>query len=301
MSDIALGVKVFTRADRLAGLLDSVPGSPIEVVHVVDDGEMTDRKRDIYQGEYPFELNVIQLEYDAGKGIGYRTLVEESRSEYLLVVDSDHEVPTNVEVLRDQLEETPELGGVSGLLHERGRIRGACHDLYRRGDVLVRDVREEKEVEMVAGHPLVRFDFLPFATLFRRECLETYNWDPEYIIGKAHLDLFVGHLEHTDWEFAVSPNVLFPHYPGGDETYVGNRFSDDKLTRSKEYFLEKWGYRQLLMGQVEWQTGASPEYVPHRSLRHAAKTILLRLPPEVQVRAMNLRDRVRQIRGRPVI
>jgi hypothetical protein len=301
MSDIALGVKVFTRADRLAGLLDSVVDAPIDQVYVVDDGEETDRKREIYASDYPFDLDVVQLEYDAGKGLGCRTLVERSDSEYLLVVDSDHEVPDNVGVLRDQLEAAPELGGISGLLYEDDRIRGACHDLHDNDGVLVRDVPAAKPVETVAGRPLVRFDFLPFVTMFRRDCLEAYNWDPEYVIGKAHLDLFEGHRRQTDWEFAVSPNVLFPHYPGGDNTYVTNRFSDDKLGRSKAYFLDKWGYRQIVLGQVVWQTGATPEYTPRRSLQHAAKTTLLNLPPSVQARAMDLRDFVRQARGRPVL
>jgi len=109
----------------------------------------------------------------------------------------------------------------------------------------------------------------------------------------------MGHRERTDWEFAVSPTVLFPHHPGGDSTYTVNRFSDDKLTRSKDDFLDKWGCRQIVLGQVEWRTGATPTYTPRESVRHMLKTALLQSPPTVQAIGMDARDLLRRYRGHP--
>lgn len=297
--EITLGTKVFSRPDCLAGLLDSVTGTPIETVYVADDGEPSEEKDKLYTADYPFDLHVIDLEYDAGVGLGRRRLVEESDSKYLLVVDSDHEVPSNVAVLRDQLEQRPDIGGISGLLYENRAIRGACHDIHEEGQVLVRNVKSDKPVEMAAGTPLIQFDFLPFVTMFRRECLEEYAWDPEYVIGKAHLDLHVGHKKHTDWKFAVSPTVLFPHYPGGDSDYLENRYSMKKLTESKEYFLDKWDYRQLVLGQTDWTDATRSLLDPTWLARNSLKATLLGLPPSVQVLAMDARDAVRRYRKRP--
>lgn len=298
MNDVAVAVKVFSRADKLGQLLDSVAQSPISSVYVADDGEPTEEKDRLYEQSYPFDLTVLDLEYDAGLGYGRNRIVEASDEEFLLVVDSDHEIPTNVSILRDQLEARPAVGGVSGLLYEHKSIQGVCHDLYENGDVLVRDVREDKSVDFVGG-PLVEFDFLPNVALFRRACLEEQAWDPEYVIGKEHIDFYVAHKRRTDWSFCVSPTVLFPHHPGGDESYTVNRQNMKKLTHSKSYFLEKWGYRQTVLGQTDWVDGTSPRLSAQNVLTDAVKTLLLSLPPAVQTRIMDLRDRYRRRKRLP--
>lgn len=299
MTDVALATKVFSRADKLGALLESAGEAGLEAVYVADDGEPGDEKDRLYDGDYPFDLTVIDLPYDAGLGRGRNRIVEESDEPYLLVVDSDHRVPANVSTLVEQAEARPDLGGISGLLYENGKIRGTCHDLHERGNLLVRDVREDKEVELVAGAPLVEFDFLPNVVLLRRECLEEQDWDDEYVIGKEHLDFFVAHAKRTDWRFAVSPTVLFDHRPGGDEGYVSNRESAAKLEHSKAYFLDKWEYRQVLLGQTDWTDATRRQGTTDHLVEWAIKRALLSLPPAMQARLMDARDAVRRRRNRP--
>ena len=159
MHDIALGVKVFSRAGKLESLLESIKGTPIETVYIADDGELSEEKTRLYDRTYEFDLHLLDLPYDAGLGRGRNEIVEQLDEDYLLIVDSDHQVPSDVSVLADQLEERSELGGVSGLLYEHEKIRGTCHDLFEEDDVLIRHVRDDKPVKMVAGAPLVKFDF----------------------------------------------------------------------------------------------------------------------------------------------
>lgn len=266
---VALGVKVFTRTEKLRNLLESVPPEEIDHVYVADDGETEDR-RHLYDRDWPFEFTLIDLEYDAGLGYGRERIVEEMTEEYLLIVDSDHVLPENVGLLRRQLESLPEFGGVSGLLLEYGDIKGMTHDLFTERNVLVRDVRDEKEVMEAAGHPVVPFDFLPNVCLFRRECLEDYCWDPEYVIAMEHLDFYVGHWQRTDWRFGVSPTVLFTHDPRSDATYTSNRGDPGKRMRSQEYFLDKWDYREVFLRgtwlREDWNSPSIrvPFDVPHR-------------------------------------
>lgn len=297
--DVALGTKVFSRAGKLANLLDSVEHTPIATVYVADDGEETEEKHELYSRNYPFELRVLDLQYDAGLAYGRNRILEASDAEYLLIADTDHELPGNVPTLVRQLEARPGLGGVSGLLYERGTVLGTCHDIHENGDVLVRDVREDKHVEWVADAPLVEFEFVPNAVLFRRDCLAEQAWDPEYVIGREHLDFYVAHRHWTDWTFAVSPTVLFGHYPGGSAGYVKNRESRRKLERSKAYFLEKWGYRQVVLGQTDWTDATRALLEPRRLARGILKAGLVRAPPRAQAFAMDVRDILRRYRGRP--
>lgn len=250
MDRVAAGVKVFSRADKLRDLLQSLEGIDIGKVYVADDGKPSDKKSRIYNAEYDFDLQVIDLEYDAGLGYGRNEIVDRMSEDFLLLVDADHEVPTNVGILKDQLEASPELGGVSGMLLENGRLKASAHDLHEEGETLVRDIREEKQRESIAGHPVIKFDFLPNSALFRRECLADYSWDPNFVIGWEHLDFYIGHKLKTDWKFGVCPSVLFEHSPGGGETYLVNRKNREKLLTSKEYLLSKWDYDQIVWNDV---------------------------------------------------
>ncbi|QLG48855.1 glycosyltransferase family 2 protein [Natrinema halophilum] len=246
MSDptVALGVKVFNRSEKLKTLLESVPADEYDTVYVADDGR-TEERSHLYERTWPFDLELIDLPYDAGLGVGRNAIVDELSETYLTIVDSDHEVPANVAVLTQQLENRPEFGGISGLLLEHGTIQGLCHDLYENGDVLVRDTGS-KTSETVAQYPLVEFDFVPNVATFRRACLEDRAWDENYVIGREHLDFFVAHHHETDWRFGTCPAVLFPHSPGGGSEYDTNRHDPAKHLASKSYFRTKWGYDQVI-------------------------------------------------------
>lgn len=238
--DIALATKVFHRTEKLEALLESVDDSVVPTVYVADDGDTEDR-RHLYDRDWPFELTVIDAEFDAGLGKCRKMLVDRITEEYLLIVDSDHLVPENVAVLRSVLAADDSIGGVSGLLLEDAIVTGLFHDIRFEDDLVVRDVDPAtKTTEYLAGHPFVQFDFVPNAALFRSDCFEDYNWDPNYVIGREHLDFYLGHLE-TDWRFGVCPSVVFSHRPGGSANYESERTSGDKLGASKEYFARKWG------------------------------------------------------------
>lgn len=259
MSDIAVCVPMFMRSSKLRTLLASAERSGIEKVYVADDGETTDAKEAIYSADYGFELEVFDLEYDAGVGHKRNVLGSEPDEPYLLFVDSDMQVPPNYMTLYRQLEALPDLGGVTPMYLEDGRISTVSTDLYEEGDRLHRDIRERKEIETVADAPLVEFDFLPNVGLFRKRCLEEYNWDEEYTIMREHLDFYVGHWKRTDWRFGLCPQVLIPHSPGGSEEYVSHRRSEEKFRRSDEYFCRKWNYREVVRGADRWVDTYDPD------------------------------------------
>lgn len=266
---LALGTKVFDRTQKLEQLLDSAADRPcIQTVYVADDGDASDRES-LYARDYPFELEVIDLPYDAGLGRGRNEIVDQLTEEYLLIVDPDHTVPYNVSTLCTVLKSDPDLGGVSGLLLESGDLRGRCQDLSIENNILIRDVRENHRFESADGIPFQRFDFIPNAALFRRECVQEYSWDPEYVIGFEHIDFYVGHRHRTDWQFAVCPSVLFGHHPGGSADYTSHRGNPNKVLSSKNYFLDKWGLKQTV-NRDAWPVGGVinglRDYIPTEGL-----------------------------------
>jgi len=274
MVDIAVGTKVFMRTQKLQRLLESIEQTPIERVYVADGGEITPEKEQLYDREFDFDLHLIDLEYDAGLGKGRKEIVEQLDEEkYLLIVDSDNEVPRNVTVLADQLEELPEVGGIAGSMVEpkKGRLYQSAKDLREDGNTLVASADiNEKEIQMVSGYPFVEFQYLPNITMFRKEAVEEYCWDPKYKIGKEHMDFFVGHWKKTNWKFGVCPAVLFNHYPGGSAEYQSNRDSTKKHEQGERYFYDKWGYERVRRIQSYWY---DTESVQRATLSNRAKDV----------------------------
>lgn len=279
MSEIALGTTVFKRTEKLERLLDSVP-SFVDCVYISDDGRTKDRSY-VYRKDYSFDLNIIDLEYDSGLGKGRSEIVKRITEDYLFIVDSDHEIPKNADILIDQLEDRTELGGISGIFAEGDSLICGSHDLFKNGPYLIRDIRSTKSPIESAGQSLYKFDFIPNVALFRSECLQDYCWDPEYVIGMEHLDFYLGHSRQTNWEFATNPRVIFPHDRGGSEKYMSNRTNSDKLQSSREYFLNKWGLEGIVNIQSRWLHTYDPDREATRALRPLLNVLLRKLPPSV--------------------
>lgn len=259
MTKIALGTKVFSRGEQLEKLLDSVPKC-VDQVYVADDGKQSEKKDSIYEER---DINVINLEYDKGLSAGRNEIVERSQEDYICIVDTDHRVPNNIDTIIEQLESSPEFGGIGGILvePENNQILYIGQDFEERNDqeeIVRSPYLNKKDVEIVSGSPIVRFDFIPNAAVFRREVLEEYPWDEEFVIGGEHGDFYVNHWHNSDWKFGINPAVNFLHYPGGDEEYISERKDDDKLSRSHNYFMNKWEYKKHISGGYHW--GKITEY-----------------------------------------
>lgn len=255
MANIALGVVVLNRVDKLSRLLESTEGTAVDTVCVADNGKNTTEKESLFSQEFDFDLNVLDLEYDIGLGASRDAIVNALDQEYLLIADSDHEIIDDIDRLVSILESREDIGGVAGSVMEpeRGRIWQSAKDFYESGSDLVRSPDYSwKELEQVNGSVFVQFDFIPYPALYRAECLEDYSWDPEYPLGRAHVDFYVGHWKQTDWVFGICPQVHFGHYPGGDRSYTSHRRDSEKYRRAKSHFREKWGYDAINPGKGYW-------------------------------------------------
>lgn len=252
MASVALGVKVLSRTEKLAQLLESADGTDIEQAYVADGGESNEKKAELYDREFSFNLTVLDLPYDSGLAYGRNQIVDAMTEDYLLLVDSDMTIPPNYHVLQAQLEARDDLGGVCGMLLEDGRIRVKCQDLCEDSNRCVWDVQEPKAIHTVAAAPLVEFDLIENAALFRRECLQEQSWDEQFKIHWEHEDFYVAHSRNTDWSFGLCPQVYFRHHPGGDSNYESMRAGEDRLQAARQDLLDKWGYDSVEKNSLNW-------------------------------------------------
>ncbi len=255
LSDVTIGIKTFYRPEKLRIALQSMVSLGVNEIIVADDGSENPVKEKLYQemSEY-LPLKVIRLPYDSGLAYGRNRIVENTKTPYLLIMDDDMEVldEQSISILKNILESNKALGGVGALLSEKGRIRSGAHNLIYKKGYIVRDVPLDLQIEVADGIPYIRFDQILNAALFRVKCIRDYPWDDYYKINFEHLDFYWGHKQLGKWKFAVTPAVVFKHYPGGDGTYKKFRFSKERYRRSKEYFLKKWKVKGVINIQMDF-------------------------------------------------
>ena len=266
MDGVALGAVVFSRTQKLEKLLDSVDGSQISIVYIADNGKKKNRQH-IYEKYYKFKLIVIDVEYDSGLAYSRRKIVEKMSEDCLLLVDCDMTIPANVNVLYEQLNYNEDIGGICGMLVEDERVYTTCADIFIDDRACYKDIKESKEITTIAGYPFIQFDQISNAALFRTSCLDDYAWDPEYKIGKEHLDFYLYHKRNTNWKFGLCPSVHFSHFPGGTAQYEKMR---SRTEYSKEYFLNKWDLNHVDTDYSNYIDTYNPKFKgfpPHSDLK----------------------------------
>ena len=253
---IAVGVPYIYRTDALKRLLRSANDVDIDTFYIADNSKgKIDSELDIT--DYDFDVEVLDLAYHVGQGACRSAIASAFEEDYLVVVDSDMELPRNLHVLKKILQGNRELGGVSGVLIEGNRIRSGCRNIFELPLFLGREaleigIRGEPELHDESGSVIGFFDYLTNAAMFRRECFEDYSWD-ESMYNMAHEDFYVGHFHQSEWKFACCPEVFFRHYRGEAGTYPSEFREKKEMETAEARFLRKWGYSEFVWGkQREW-------------------------------------------------
>ena len=210
--DIACGVPVYSRTEALEQFLESVPPY-VATVYVAENGPAAsrDERAGLYGREWPFDMQVVELDHDVGIGQCREAICAALAEPYLWMGDCDMAFvdPSDLRRLRGVLERNPDLGGVSGWLLEGGTVRSGARQLVEHGSRLIKAVNEPPDIKGDAT-PFARFDFIPQAGLFRAKIYDTYSYDSA-IRNSEHVDFFYGHAERGEWAFASTPAVLVRH------------------------------------------------------------------------------------------
>jgi glycosyltransferase involved in cell wall biosynthesis len=251
MKDVTVGIKSFLRARKLNRCLSSLHGMGFEKVVVSDDGPISEEKRGMYERhKEKIPLEVLELERDSGLSYGRNRAFEECDTRYFLLLDDDQAINEDIIILRDILKENRYLGGVSGFWREKRGIRCSACNIHEYRSIIVKDADSPKKERKKEGYEFYVFDQINNSTLFRSSTLRDISWDPFYKIGMEHTDFYLNHKNNSEWEFAVTPNVLIDHYPSTDDSDYSNDFrsNNDRLQRSRDYFRKKWSVNRLFLG-----------------------------------------------------
>jgi len=247
--DIAVGVPMFQRKRALTQFLESVP-KYVSTVYIADNGKIDDHA-DIYDESHPFEITVIDIEYDKGIGACRRAIADRVTERYIWIGDNDMYFIRNTDLrqLRQILEANGKLGGVSGWLFEQNRVRSGATNLQSHNDTVLKASAEPQKLYADPA-PYGVFDMIPQAGLFRREVFDTYTYDAK-IHNTEHFDFFYGHKQAGEWGFASTPSVLIGHAPNIDRKYRETVRGDNPI--DMETMQRKWGIEDVNIGShADW-------------------------------------------------
>jgi len=245
---IACGVPVFSRSIALKRFLESVPDY-VSSVYVADNGHHNDR-RHLYTTDWPYDLQVLELDYDVGIGACRRAIADTVTEPYLFMADSDMELlqTRDLKTLREILTSHDDLGAAAAWLIEPQTVRAGAHNLTFSNGTAIRHVPITPDLT-TNPVPFATFDLIPQACLFRTSVFDEYTYDPDIELSE-HFDFFYGHKLHTDWQWASTPVVHVLHNKNIDEQYRKTRGNDQvDLERTSE----KWGVTEIVPGAfADW-------------------------------------------------
>lgn len=253
MCAYSVAVSTFLRPDKLKRCLaavDAIPeGDRPESVVVADDGEEhpeKDRVYETYADRLP--LTVVDLPYDAGLSKKRNEAIDRMETKYVLQLDDDQYVPSNVHELTDVLDADASLGGVAPFWEERGEIKCNAANYRTRNGWVLKDTHDRECERTESGHAIYRYDHIPNAAMYRTAVFEDYAWDETYVIAGEDTDFYLRHSVLGEWDFAVTPDYVLRHDPGPGSvaTYEDERKDLEKITASLDYLTEKFGIKGVL-------------------------------------------------------
>lgn len=248
---ITVGVKTFMRTDKLRLCLASLAQLPWRRVIVADDGLIDAEREELYaQAAERMPLELVRLPFDTGLAAGRNEIVRRCATPYLLLLDDDQTVPADIGRLAEILDHDSDLGGVSCIWLEHGKLKCSACDIRRDGTRIVKELPGPPAIlSTPAGSRYAIFDFIPNSTLFRTQCLREQPWDPYYKIGKEHLDFYLAQKKLGHWKFAVSLDVVIGHHPEGAPAAYDQFRHGVRVKASERYFLDKWAVTAVVEGR----------------------------------------------------
>lgn len=249
--DVTVGIKTFLRPGRLDGCLNGIWRVGLKKVVVADDGPDESANRKVYD-KYSdrLDLDVVRLPYDTGLSRGRNEIVKRVATPYVLMLDDDQELCSQIEPMLEFLEAHEVFGGVSPTWVEHGSAKCLATNLQVSARYIVKDCAPPYDTFDWNGWTFIAFDHIPNSTLYRTECVREVPWDAEHKIGREHVDFFLTHKRKGRWKFAVCPDLFLRHRPGGGQEYEqGHRDNARKLIESVEHLRSKWDVRGVVEGR----------------------------------------------------
>jgi len=174
-----------------------------------------------------------------------------SKTEYVLLLDDDNYVPSNILECISFLKNHCSIGSLGfGWIEYDGATRVEAADFEIVDNYLVKTVRYAKKMELhdslLFVHP---FDYVLTNALFKKEVFDNISWDSYYIAGGEHVDFYLNMKRNTKWSAAVCSSLYIFHDCSKLENKKFVKSERGEISKSESYFLRKWGLKDL----VSWR------------------------------------------------
>jgi glycosyltransferase involved in cell wall biosynthesis len=248
-----VGIKTFYRTEKLKKTLDALLNKGFYEVIVADDSKIESEKEAFYNTYKDLlPLNVLKLPFDTGLSYGRNRIVETCKTEYLLMLDDDQVIPENIHLLLFALQGNEKLGGISCYWWEDEKFVCKATNIFKTKNYIIKDIGEIPVLKSTKSIDYYLCDFIPNSTLYRMDCFQSILWEEKIKIGSEHIDFYLNHKLNSDWQFAVTPDVIIKHYPNRASStkgvYLKFRHQQDRLIQSKKILFDKWKVKGLLNG-----------------------------------------------------
>jgi len=254
LSDVSILLKTFFRNDKLFNSISAIRKNTPEIhMIIVDDGEQSKEKDEIYEGLIKEGHTVIVLPFDSGFGrksnAGINALVHP-----LLLISSDDfdhrpdSFKSGVAKMLEVLNKSPELSIVSGRLANRGQYE--FHLLEKDGVITEYPIRHFL-TQYHDGY--VPCDVTVNYSLIRKEVFEKVRFDDEEIIGEGGHGAFFYDVKKSGLKVGWVPGVEISEQTGRDSDRY-RQFRARACGPSRKCF-EKRNIRRWVLGsgQVDYE------------------------------------------------
>ena len=250
-SEVTANIKVFMRPQKFEFCLQAVINAGIEKVIVGYDGpdNLWNQHKEIcnYYSDTA-NINIHKYKFNIGLSYVRNRMVKLTETEYIMQLDDDNYIPSNVIDTLPFLKNHTQIGAVAfGWIFPNGYPVFDAFDVEIINNYLLRTYKPAKTVEYYCGLPFTyTFDFIPNCAMYKREVFDDVQWDEHYIISGEHEDFFLTIMQQTNWKFAICPALYAYHdYSTDNKEFLKYRRGAENC-KSQKYLLDKWNLKGII-------------------------------------------------------
>lgn len=257
-NSVTANIKAFMRPEKFKECLECVIRANISYIVVGYDGPLGPIREEhlniIKEMSKQVEnIQLVELPFNAGLSKVRNEMVKVTDTEYILQLDDDSYVPSNVTEILEFMKDHKKIGGTA-----IGYVQPpyCCPDMDAFDMEIVkkylyRTFHEPKYYLSIKSNTYIYpFDFIPNQIMFRKALFKEVQWDEHFKIWGEHEDFFLRCMK-TKWQFAICSTMHAVHASLGNKQFMSYRYGPE-INDSVEYFYKKWGIEGFI--PQRWQS-----------------------------------------------
>jgi GT2 family glycosyltransferase len=243
---LAIIVKTFMRDRPIFRFIQSVEKVlPNAKIYIADDSKnITSSKRSLYRRLEKAGHTILLLPYDTGLSYGRNELVKLVKEPYVLLCDDDFILTEGLPAgnVVKTLSENEDIGLIAGFLLNGDQEWHYEFNLKIENGCVVKS-RLKEGYQEYNDMRMTRSDLVLNFFICKRELLEEFPWENDYIISMEHLDFFLTlTLKQDKWKIYYTPDMKAIHKPEKGKDYLKFRSRIGHWPK----FADKWGVEKVV-------------------------------------------------------